>query len=231
MNSRRPVNSDVGSHLNRMKRILPLSLLCLVIAATSAASQDDELASVSGRVTTLWGAPLETAEVAFFQLEGIQGNSPTEQLVRRVTTDKNGEYQINELPWGQYRVEVGLRGYGQTEVWRFYLWRGAKRTLDIGIPLGTYHHIAQMHIRCTVKDAANKPIKGATLTFINLYDSSESQQVRTDANGRYHLETMQEGDYSLYASKPAFAVSSKTITIRSGDRKTFDFVLTSRGKR
>jgi hypothetical protein len=60
---------------------------------------------------------------------------------------------------------------------------------------------------------SNKPIKGATLTFINVYDSSEPQQVRTDANGKYLLETTQEGDYSLYASKPAFAVSSKTMTI------------------
>ncbi|HKR59376.1 MAG TPA: carboxypeptidase-like regulatory domain-containing protein, partial [Pyrinomonadaceae bacterium] len=162
--------------------------------------------------------------------EGIQGNSPTEKQTRRVTTDKQGQYQINALPWGQYRVDVGLRGYGHTEVWRFYLWRGAKRILDIGIPMGTYHHITQMQIRGTVKDATNKPVKDATVTFINLYDSSESQQVRTDAHGKYGLHTMQEGDYSLYASKPSFAVASKTISIRNGDRKTFDFVLTAGGK-
>ena len=220
----------MGPHVDGMKRVLTLGLLCFAIVASSAAAQEDDLASVSGRVTTLWGEPLETAEVAFFQLEGIQGNSPTEKLVRRVATDKNGEYQLNALPWGQYRVDVGLRGYGHTEVWRFSLWRGAKRVLDLGIPMGDYHGIAQMQIRGTVKDATNKPIKGATVTFINLYDSSESQQVRTDAHGKYVFHTMQAGDYSLYASKPTYAVASKMVSIRNGDRKTFDLVLTAVGK-
>jgi protocatechuate 3,4-dioxygenase beta subunit len=213
-----------------MKRILPLTLLCFVVAAASAFSQDDDVASVRGRVTTLWGEPIETAEVAFFQLEGIQGNSPTEKLIRRATTDKNGDYKIEGLPWGQYRVDVGLFGYGHTEVWRFYLWRGAKRILDIGIPMGMLDGISQMQVRGTVKDVAGRPVNDATVTMINPYDPSKSQQVRTDATGNYDLRSMQEGDYSLYASKPGFAVASKTISIRNGDHKTSSLVLSPGGK-
>lgn len=227
--SRHPVNSDVGSHQMGMKRILPLSILCIAVLASWAVAQDEDPASVSGRVTTLWGEPLETAEVAFFKLEGIHGNSPTEKLVGHATTNKNGEYKIDALPWGQYRVNVALRDYGDTEIWRFYLWRRAKRILDIGIPMGMLDHISQMQVRGTVKDVAGRPVNGATVTMINLYDSSESQQVRTDASGNYDLRSMQEGDYSLYASKPGFAAASKTVSIRNGDHKASDFVLSAGG--
>jgi hypothetical protein len=214
-----------------MKRILLLGLLCLAVGAFSALAQNnDEPASVSGRVTTLWGEPLETAEVIFFQLEGIQGNSPNEKLIRRATTDKNGEYKIDALPWGQYRVDVSLRDYGHTEIWRFYLWRGAKRVLDIGVPMGMLDHISQMQVRGTVKDVKHRPVKNATVTLMNLYDPSESQQVRTGTDGSYLLHSMQEGDYSLYASKPGLAVASKTISIRNGDRKTLDLVVSPGGR-
>jgi hypothetical protein len=43
---------------------------------------------------TLSGQPLEGAQVSFFQLEGIQGNSPTEQLIQQTLTDTNGEYEV-----------------------------------------------------------------------------------------------------------------------------------------
>ena len=85
-------------------------------------------------------------------------------------------------------------------------------------------------MRGTVKDVAGRPVKGATVTMINLYDPSESQQIRTDATGDYDLRSMQEGDYSLYASKPGFAVASKSISIRNGDHKTFNLVLPTGGK-
>ncbi|HET6671428.1 MAG TPA: carboxypeptidase-like regulatory domain-containing protein [Pyrinomonadaceae bacterium] len=204
-------------------KIFFVSLL-LALIAPAALAQDDEFASVSGRVTTYWGSALE-AEISFFQLEGISGNSPTEELIQRVTTNKDGAYAIEKLPWGQYRVKVATKGYGDAEIWRFYLWRGAKRVLDIGVPMGMLDHISQMEIRGAVTRPNRMPVKDATVTLLNVYDSSESQQVRTDADGKYTLLLIQEGDYVLHAAKVGFTVSATTISIRSGERKTSNLVL------
>ncbi|MCM3871197.1 MAG: carboxypeptidase-like regulatory domain-containing protein [Pyrinomonadaceae bacterium] len=196
------------------------------LAAFSVLAQEGELASVRGRVTTLWGQPIEEAQVSFFQLEGIRGNSATEKLIHQTLTSRNGEYKVNALPWGQYRVDVALKGYGHTEVWRFYLWRSARRVLDVGVPMGMLHHISQMEIRGTVRKSKREAVEDATVTLTSVFDQSESQQVRTDADGKYSFLLMQEGDYLLHSSKPGYKASVTTISISTGEHTTADLVLT-----
>jgi hypothetical protein len=208
-----------------MKTRTLFCILVLIVVASSASAQNEELASVSGRVTTLWGEPIEQAEVSFLQLEGISGHSPTEKLVQRVMTDKGGNYATGKLPWGQYRVNVDFKGYGHTEVWRFYLWRGANRVLDIGVPMGMLHGIEAAKISGVVRQANNILLRDATVTLVNAYDMRETQQVRTDENGRYSLTEIQLGDYVLYVTKPGFGVSSTTLRLSNGERKTADIRL------
>ena len=43
-------------------------------------------------------------------------------------------------------MNVSLFGFGHTEVWRSYLWRGADRVLDIGIPIGYTHTLAPITV-------------------------------------------------------------------------------------
>ena len=199
-------------------------VLVLIVVAFPMFAQEKP-ASVRGRITTLSGQPLEGAQVSFFQLEGIHGNSPTEQLIQQTLTNTNGEYEVKALPWGQYRVDVVLKGYGHTEVWRVYLSRGANRVLDVGVPMGLLDHILQMELSGTVRTTKNGILRDATVILTSLYNPSESQQVRSDDRGKYILLLMQEGDYLLHASKPGYEVASKTISIRSGERKTADLSL------
>jgi uncharacterized surface anchored protein len=197
----------------------------LGVAPARVCLAQDESASVRGRVTTLSGRPIEQAQVSFFQLEGLHGNSRSEELIQKTFTDRNGEYSVTGLPWGQYRVEAIVQGYGRTEVWRFFVSRSARRVLDIGIPMGMLDHISQMEIRGTVLSSKKEAVKEATVTLTNLYNSTEFQQVRTDVNGRYSLLLMQEGDYVLHASKPGYVARNTTISLRSGGRKTVDLSL------
>lgn len=122
-----------------MKITISLLLVALLTLTAWSLTQDDDFASVKGRVTTLWGEPFGEAEVSFYELEGISGNSPTEKLVRRVVADNDGNYKADKLPWGQYRAGVSAKGYGHTEVWRFYLARDADEILDVGVPMGYLH--------------------------------------------------------------------------------------------
>lgn len=199
---------------------LLITILLLGVAPAGICVAQEESASVRGRVTTLSGRPIEQAQVSFFQLEGLHGNSRSEKLIQQTLTDQNGEYSVTDLPFGQYRVEAIVRGYGRTEVWRFFLPRSARRVLDIGVPMGMLDHISPMEIRGTVLSSKKEAVKDATVTLTSLYNSTEFQQVRTDENGKYSLLLMQEGDYVLHASKPGYAARMTTISLRSGGRKT-----------
>ena len=173
------VNAAVGLLpviLMRMKITVSLFLVALLTLTAWALTQDDDFASVKGRVTTLWGVPFGESEISFYELEGINGNSPTEKLVRRVVADKDGNYKAEKLPWGQYRVDISAKGYGHTEVWRFYLARDADEVLDIGVPIGYTHAISQMHVSGVVQESNGKPAANATVTLVNAYNTSESQQ-------------------------------------------------------
>jgi uncharacterized surface anchored protein len=208
-----------------MKTKILICVLLIACAAPFALAQDDETASVSGRVTTLWGEPVEQAEVSFFRIEGINRNSPTEKLIKLVRTDNEGNYKVGNLPWGQYRVNVEFKGYGHTEVGRFYLWRNAERVLDVGVPMGMLHGIEPSTISGVVRQMGNSSVKDATVTLMNAYDMTKFQQVRTDENGRYSLREIQVGDYVLYAVKPGFSVSATTLRLNNGEKHAVDIKL------
>ena len=92
--------------------------------------------------------------------------------------------------------------------------------------MGTLDHVSQMEIRGTVWKSQNEIVKDATVFLTSVYNPLESQQVRSEDQGKYTLLLMQEGDYLIHISKPGYEVVSKTIRIRSGERKTADLSLT-----
>jgi protocatechuate 3,4-dioxygenase beta subunit len=86
-------------------------------------------------------------------------------LVKTATTDEQGNYKIENLPPGQYRVNIELRGFGHTEVWRFYLWRKARRVLDIGVPIGYTHGLTEITVKGQVRGEKGKILEEATITL------------------------------------------------------------------
>jgi hypothetical protein len=111
----------------------------------------------------LAGDVAEGVQVKFFALEGIRGKSKSETLVKTATTDKEGNYKIVGIPAGLYRVEFNAT-FGSAEVWRFYLWRGARRILDIGLPIGYEHSFGEITVRGRLLDNHNNHIQDATVT-------------------------------------------------------------------
>ncbi|MEQ1764209.1 MAG: carboxypeptidase-like regulatory domain-containing protein [Pyrinomonadaceae bacterium] len=215
----------------RKALIVTISVALIFVISTVCLAQDKDFASVKGRVTTLRGDTLADVEVRFFQLEGIRGISPTEKLIVATKTDENGQYRVDNLPSGQYRVHFSMSGFGHTEIWRFYLWRNASRTLDIGIPVGYTHGLIQSKVSGSVRSSDGRSVENATVTLINAFDPNETQQTRTDKNGKFELSTIQPGQYIVYASANGFAVSASTFDLGNGARITSDFALKSIGKR
>jgi len=208
-----------------MMKICVQLLILVMLAYPAGGYSQDEPAKVQGRISTLWGEPIEGAEVSFYQLEGIRGISPTEKLVRTTRTDKQGAYRIDDLPWGQYRVNVASLGWGHTEVWRFYLWRGASRVLDMGIPIGYEHSLAQITLSGLIQQVDKTPVEEVTVKLINAFENRESQQVRTDKAGRFEFDLIQPGQYVVYAAKPGYLVSSASVDLGNGSKEALNLIL------
>jgi hypothetical protein len=126
-----------GMGAPRLKRTLDclkeenMARICLVVLLFGLCDPSSvaqvEVGHVAGQVVLYNGVPVEGADVRFFLLDGVRGLPTKETLVREVKTDHQGKYEVRELPAGSYRVVVELLGYGNNEVWRFYVWRGAER--------------------------------------------------------------------------------------------------------
>jgi hypothetical protein len=211
-------------------KILALVLSGAVFVLPVWGQRVEKSARVRGRVTTLWGDPLERARVSFYKLDGISGNSRTERLVRRVVTDRRGNYEAS-VPWGQYRVEVrGDEGVGHTEVWRFYLGEGDDRVLDIGVPSGNWHFITQMKVAGVVRQTDGTPVADATVTMIPAYSYNEPQafvsfQRRTDERGRFDIGSLEVGDFVVYVAKPGFLPGSSAFRLNNGEKRTVEIEL------
>ena len=135
----------------------------------------------------------------------------------------SGAYVAKGIPWGQYRVNVEVPTFGHTEVWRFYLWRNARRVLDIGVPIGITHGLSEITIEGTVSGENGKRLRDATVTIVNVYDSEETEQVRTDSNGSYKITRIQPGQYVLYAYYPGYGPTASTLDLGNGTKTSLDF--------
>ncbi len=188
-----------------------------------ASAQTDKPAFVSGRITTLWGEPIDKAKVSFYKLKGFSGASPTEKLTQTVFTDKDGNYKAT-LSHGEYRVEIVGSRFGHTEVWRFYVGDGDDRILDFGVSVGNWHIVLPMRVEGIVTDETGKPISDATVTMMgvhipNVAETWVSTQVRTDAKGSYSIGTLEVGDYVLIVSKPNYLPTSTAFRLNNGEQK------------
>ena len=209
-------------------RILCIALL-LAVGAFAFGQYVAKPAHVRGRITTLWGEPIDKAQVSFYKLEGISGISRTEKLVQKVTTDKDGNYKT-VIPWGQYRVEIKGHGWENAEVWRYYLGEGDDGILDIGAHQGNWHVIRRMKVSVVVKQPDGKPVSDATITMIPAYSYNEPQsfvslQQRTNDQGRYDFFPLEVGDFVLYVAKPGFLPGSAAFRVNNGEEKAIDIEL------
>ena len=210
----------------RMKVGILCVLLIILPVARSHANRVDEPATVEGRVTTTWGTPLGNVKVSFYQLEGISGISKSEKLVQQTTADEKGNYKVANLPWGQYRIEFSS-SYGHTEVWRFYLWRSAKRILDISIPMGYNHILSAIQVSGSVVMSNGLPIENATVSMISVSSPDEYKQTRTDKNGKYEFQEINPGQYIICATTTGFMANSTVVDLGNGEKASIDIKLKS----
>ncbi len=192
--------------------MLRLLLLLLIVAAgfsvSADAQQKDEEATAHGRVTDLFGYTIKGVTLQFYARTWFK--PPTElKFVKSTTTDKQGDYTVNGLPYGYYLLSVELLGFRYAEVSRTYLGKG-DNLLDIGLEVGAITDISPIEISGTVRTSGNKVLQDATVALMSAFNSEILYRARTDRNGKYKFVVRTPSQYLIYAAKPGFEVSAAT---------------------
>lgn len=89
---------------NLMRRALVLLLFCFpILICGLARAQDFGAGSISGTVTDTSGAVIPGVKVTV--------NNPVSGLSRTTTTDSNGEFSIENLPYNSYSITASAKGF------------------------------------------------------------------------------------------------------------------------
>jgi protocatechuate 3,4-dioxygenase beta subunit len=138
--------------------------------------RDAEPGSISGQVLTPEGIGLErVAIVATGTKSANPAQANAKELRFRTVTDALGEYRLDNLPAGEYKVRSSARG-------EFRAARISVRTGSEYADLLAARH-AQTQISGQVLGESGEPLEGVTVLPVVLGQPS----ILTDANGRFEL--------------------------------------------
>lgn len=162
-------------------------------------------AHVSGHVRDRSGAGLAGATVAV--VEGPTSAS--------VTTDSTGAYDLPPLEAGVYLLGASLEGYVAVQR-SVSLSPGAVEAIDFTLLT------LPARIVGTVSDAAGGRLSGATVEVVTgPTDASDT----TDSSGAYLLDGLEEGAYTIRASRDGYHEETASTTLSARETATLDITL------
>jgi hypothetical protein len=199
-----PAPPDVLPHIVVVRRgdevagidfALPARPGCRAPSAFGLAGNELVFSSISGRVTTIGGAPIGCVEVTAFR-----GANPVSSAV----TDHDGRYSLRRLRGGGYRIEFKREGFvsmqwdriqsgepGQIVAIRD---RENRERIDISLPRGGA-------LTGIIADEYGEPVENVTVRALHLRGEEEraiavaAASAQTDDRGRYRLFNLIPGRY------------------------------------
>ena len=127
---------------------------------------------------------------------------------RSLTTDDNGRATFNNLLPGSYPVEVaGATGYSGTS---------GTLTLDVGADGQTTLQVGALNqVTGSVNDDLGRAVDGASVTVTG--PNNISQQMQTDANGRFDAGHLPAGTYTVnVAGTGTYEGTQQQVTVVAG---------------
>lgn len=171
--------------------------------------------SIEGGINLPDGKPLAQAKL---QLWRKHDNSCTHwSLSQRLTADAEGTFAIADLSHGVWAVSLDAPE-----------WAPTRRDVTVGAGLAVVELLAKpaSSVTGTVKDAAGKPVAGATVS------DGGRRTTTTAADGTYRLGGLGEGSVRIRASAPGLALADNAAVeakLKSGTATTTDLILLRSG--
>jgi uncharacterized GH25 family protein len=156
-------------------------------------------ATIEGRVLSPDG-PMPDAEVTV--VESSAGDFGYSSL--RARTDGDGQYRIDGVPPGKRTLEARAEGY-----------RRAVRDVEVAArtPAVDFQLERGLEASGRVVDDGGAPVAGAQLILIAGRDFRDAQRTLSEADGGFRIAGLQEGSYTLRASKEGYASDPKGLMV------------------
>jgi protocatechuate 3,4-dioxygenase beta subunit len=213
-----------------MKRLRVISSLLVLLLGCCAAVAQPQTApaessiTITGRVQSQ-GKPLSGALVTLWQQSS--GGDPTDRwTVARGRTDNDGNYELKNVPTGNYFIAASAPGFVSGKE-NDFLKKLRYVTVVGGTALNPFNFdlVREGVITGTVTDADGKPLSGIPITLttdaipVGSGPPKYAENLRTDEQGRYRISGMPAGKYRLAAGH--WPLLHGTVSGRLAYRRVF----------
>ncbi len=177
-------------------------------------------AQISGTVRD--GATNAVIAGATLDLKAGASATANDPTLRSATSDQNGRYTIGGLAPGDYTLFATATGFLSGIVPGITLAGGQSRTIDVAMSPG--------QIQGTVRDLISQTVIGGVLVELkaglNADDSDPNlRTTTTDQAGRYVIDGVPPGDYSLVWSAAGYVANHASFTLAAGQVFTINPLL------
>lgn len=164
--------------------------------------------TIYGRVVDDRGNPLSEAQVMCLPAYS-QMFSPLEspQAFREAKTDENGNFELRELPAGNYQVFAMKKGYKYAASGEPVYPNGYTNISNVQIVLYPVDQ-GEYAVFGTVMDLARQPLPGVSVVLEGLSTAGFDEiqkETTTDGSGQYRFDGISTGMYKVTASKDGYA--------------------------
>ena len=206
-----------------MTRTLLATLLLLValLTLTGDAAQQPQPGAITGRVVDGFG-PLPGATVA------VSG----ENVSRTAVTDRHGDYRFDDLPQGEYRVQVEFAPKFVPKVAGLVVETGRTTLHNVELRLAPgaastrdYRERSQQGaIAGTVRDTGGGVLPGVTVRVLG---PATTRGVTTNSRGEFRFSGLPSGAYRIEATLTGFRREVDSIRVDGGQMASRDVFLRS----
>ena len=212
------------TRLRVLSALLVLLLGCCAAVAQPQTAPAESSITITGRVQSQ-GKPLSGALVTLWQQSF--GDDPSDRgAVARGRTDNDGNYELKNVPTGNYFIAASAPGFvsGKENDFlaklRFVTVVGGKALNPFNFDL-----VREGVITGTVTDADGKPLSGIPITLttdaipVGSGPPKYAENLRTDEHGHYRISGMPAGKYRVAAGH--WPLLNGTFGGRPGYRRIF----------
>jgi hypothetical protein len=155
---------------------------------------------ITGTVTHGADLPLGAAWVTVYEETPVEGGGSDWVSVSGAETDEFGDYEVDRLPAGSYRVEFDADGY-QPEYFDDVPTLEGSEPVEVvgGLPTPDISAAltADATISGTVTDMDHQPLEGAWVYAASV-GSDDGNWEQTNENGEYTIPEMPAGSYTVF---------------------------------
>ncbi|WP_270181050.1 MSCRAMM family protein [Alkalihalobacillus sp. CinArs1] len=149
----------------------------------------------------------------------LRSVSPFGPVISTVLTDSDGNYDFGTISNGTYTLVVTAENYGS---------ESGSVLIEAGVP--TIQQFALTPDPSSVEGVVTTDGVPAPNTVVRLLDITDTNlfEVQTDAEGRYLIQNINPGIYSLVVNNPDYQSEKQGFTIGAGETTTVNFDLVPR---